>query len=61
MKTILELIAQFCEKSSINAEDLAKIEAAFSEVPAEFKTAELTAAVDEIKAKFSDETGSDDQ
>lgn len=59
MKKFLELIALFCEKTSINAEELASLEAAFSEVGADFKTAELTAAYDEMKAKFSEEGAAD--
>lgn len=59
MKKFLELIALFCDKTSINAEELASLEAAFSEVGADFKTAELTAAYDEMKAKFSEEGAAD--
>lgn len=55
MKKILELIAQFCDKATITADEKATLEAAFSEMAAEDKTEALTAAVEEIKAKFSEE------
>lgn len=58
MKKILELIAAFCDKATINAEEKAMLEAAFSEMAAEDQTAELKSAVEEIKAKFAEEAAS---
>lgn len=55
MKTLLELLAQFCELSTISKAQLEQLEAAFSEVKPDYVTPEMTAAVDEIKAKFTEE------
>lgn len=55
MKTLLELLAQFCELSTISKAQLEQLEAAFAEVKPDYVTPEMTAAVDEIKAKFTEE------
>jgi len=55
MKTLLELLAKFCEVQTISKDELAQVTAAFAEVKPEFITPEMTAAVDEIKAKFTEE------
>lgn len=55
MKKLLELLAKFCEQEKISKEQLAELETAFAEVNPDFVTAEMTSAVEEIKAKFTEE------
>lgn len=55
MKKLLELLAQFCELSTISKAQLEELDAAFAEVKPDYVTPEMTAAVDEIKAKFTEE------
>lgn len=56
MNKFLQLVAAFCELTSITADQKAQLETAFNEIPANERSDEMTAAFNELAAKFSEET-----
>ena len=56
MNKFLQLVAAFCELTSITADQKAQIETAFNEIPANERSGEIEAAFNELVGKFSDET-----
>lgn len=57
MKTLLELLAQFSELAKITVAQKDQLTAAFSAVPTESISTEITAAYNEMLAKFSEDDG----
>jgi NACalpha-BTF3-like transcription factor len=57
MNKFLQLVAQFCELTTISADQKAQLEAAFNEIPENERSTEMQAAFTDIAARFSDEAG----
>lgn len=58
MNKFLQLVAQFCELTTITAAQKTQLEAAFNEIPENERSTEMQAAFSDIAARFSEDAGS---
>ncbi len=58
MNKFLQLVAQFCELTTITADQKTQLEAAFNEIPENERSTEMQAAFSDIAARFSEDAGS---